>query len=51
MDFKNVSITANGGASLTDCDGIHFENVQIQNKSGQVLTQVNVKNSSLDLQP
>jgi DNA sulfur modification protein DndE len=51
MDFKNVSITANSGASLSDCDGIHFENVQIQNKSGPALTQVNVKNSSLDLQP
>lgn len=51
VDFKNVSITANGGASLTDCDGIHFENVRIQNKSGAPLTQERVKNSSLELLP
>ena len=51
VDFKNVSITADGGAFLTDCDGIRFDNVQIQNKSGPPLTQVDVKNSSLNLAP
>jgi polygalacturonase len=51
IDFKNVSITAHGGAFLTDADGIHFQNVRIENESGPALTQVRVKNSSLDLLP
>ncbi len=49
--FKNVSITSRGGVFLTDADGIHFNNVQIENKSGSPLTQVRVKNSSLELVP
>ena len=49
--LKNVSITAQAGAFLTDADGIHFENVHIDNQSGPKLTQVRVKNSSLDLAP
>jgi len=51
IDFKNVSITSQGGVSLTDADGVHFDNVHIENKSGPALKQVRVKNSSLDLQP
>ena len=47
--LKNVSITAQRGVFLTDADGIHFENVRIENKSGPALNQVRVKNSSLDL--
>jgi polygalacturonase len=51
LDFKNVSITSRGGIFLTDADGIHFENVHVENQSGPPLTQVRVKNSSLDLVP
>ena len=51
VDFNNVSITANDGASLMDCDGIHFNNVHIESKSGPPLKQVRVTNSSLDLAP
>src|SRR5215469_991473 len=51
IDFKNVSITSQGGVSLTDADGIRFDNVQIENKSGPALKQVRVNDSSLDLVP
>ncbi|MGH7952698.1 MAG: glycoside hydrolase family 28 protein, partial [Limisphaerales bacterium] len=48
ITLRNVSITAQTGVSVTDADGIKFENVRIENKSGPKLTQVRVKNSSLD---
>jgi polygalacturonase len=51
IDFKNVSITSQGGVSLTDAEGIHFDNVHIENKSGPALKKVRVKDSSLDLVP
>jgi polygalacturonase len=47
--LKNVSITALAGVSVTDADGIHFENVRVENKTGPQLNQLRVKNSSLDL--
>ncbi|HEY5346098.1 MAG TPA: glycoside hydrolase family 28 protein [Verrucomicrobiae bacterium] len=47
--LKNVSITSQKGVFVTDADGIHFENVQVENQSGPQLNQVRVKNSSLDL--
>ena len=46
--LKNVSITAQKGVFVTDADGIHFENVQVENKSGPQLNQIRVKNSSLE---
>jgi polygalacturonase len=49
ITLKNVSITAQKGVFVTDADGIHFENVQVENKTGPQLNQVRVKNSSLDL--
>jgi polygalacturonase len=49
VTLKNVSITAQNGVSVTDADGIHFENVQVESKSGTVVKQLRVKNSSLDL--
>ena len=51
VDFNNVSITSRGGAFLTDVDGVHFQNVHIENQSGPPTTLVRVKNSSLDLAP
>jgi polygalacturonase len=47
--FKNVSITSQKGVSVTDADGIQFENVQVDNQAGPQLNQVRVKNSSLEL--
>ncbi|HEY1717224.1 MAG TPA: glycoside hydrolase family 28 protein [Verrucomicrobiae bacterium] len=49
MELKNVFISSKAGAFLTDADGIKFENVRIENQSGPKLTQVRVKNSSLNL--
>ena len=47
--LKNVSITSQRGVSVTDADGIHFENVRVDSKSGPWLNQVRVKNSSFSL--
>ena len=47
--LKNVSITSQRGVSVTDADGIHFENVRVDSKSGPRLNQVRVKNSSVSL--
>lgn len=47
--LKNVSITSQKGVFVTDADGIHFENVRVDNQSGPALEQIRVKNSSLDV--
>jgi polygalacturonase len=47
--LKNVSITAQAGVFLTDADGISFDGVRIENKTGPALNETRVKNSSLDL--
>ena len=47
VELKNVSIISQQGVFVTDADGIHFENVRVENKSGARLTQVRVKNSQL----
>jgi polygalacturonase len=47
VELKNVTIISQQGAFVTDADGIHFENVLVENKSGPRLTQVRVKNSQL----
>jgi len=49
ITLKNVSITAQKGVFVADADGIRFENVRVENKTGPQLNQVRVKNSSLDL--
>jgi polygalacturonase len=49
ISLKNVSITAQKGVFVTDADGIQFENVRVENKSGPQLNQVRVRNSSLKL--
>jgi polygalacturonase len=49
--LKNVSITAQKGVFLTDAEGIHFEHVKVDNKTGTPLKTVRVKNSSLELSP
>ena len=47
--LKDVSISARGGVSVIDAEGIHFDNVQVIPKNGPLLTQVRVKSSTLDL--
>ncbi|HXC36709.1 MAG TPA: glycoside hydrolase family 28 protein [Candidatus Acidoferrales bacterium] len=49
--LKNVGISAQLGASVFDADDIHFDNVRIDQASGEKLKQTRVKNSSLDLAP
>lgn len=49
--LSGVSITADKGASLTDVDGVRFENVRLQVKSGPAVTPVRVGNSKLDIMP
>ncbi len=51
ITLKNVAITSQRGVFVTDADGIRFENVSVENKTGNALTQVRVKNSSLNLRP
>ena len=49
IDLKDVSISARGGVSVIDAEGIHFDNVQVNCQKGPLLTQVRVKDSTLDL--
>jgi len=49
ITLKNVSITAQQGVSVTDADGISFENVRVEYKTGEAVTTVRVKNSRLEL--
>jgi hypothetical protein len=49
ISLKNVSITAQQGVSVTDADGISFDNVHVENKTGEAITTLRVKNSKLDL--
>jgi polygalacturonase len=47
--LKNVSITSQQGISVTDAENITFENVRVENKTGETLKTIRVKNSKLDL--
>jgi polygalacturonase len=49
ITLKNVSITSQLGVSVTDAQNIAFENVQVNNQTGEPLKTVRVKNSKLDL--
>jgi polygalacturonase len=49
--LKNVSISAQLGASVIDADAVRFENVQIDQILGEKLIQTRTKNSSLNLDP
>ena len=49
ITLKNVSISANAGVFVTDADGIKFDNVRVACQTGPALTQLRVKNSSLEL--
>jgi polygalacturonase len=51
VTLKNVSITADRGVTVTDADGITFENVRVEHRSGERLQTLRVKNSRLELEP
>lgn len=49
ITLDNVSITSKRGVSITDADGIRFNNVRVDNQTGPRLSQIRVTNSKLDL--
>ena len=49
ITLNNVSITSQQGVSVTDAESISFENVRVENKTGEALKTFRVKNSKLDL--
>ncbi len=49
ISLKNVSMTSQQGVSVTDADNITFENVRVDNKTGEALRTLRVKNASLEL--
>ena len=49
VTLKNVAITAQRGVSVTDAENIAFENVRVENQTGEAVRTSRVKNSRLDL--
>lgn len=49
ISLKNVSITSRGGVSVTDAEKITFDNVSVENTSGEKLKTFRVKDSKLEL--
>lgn len=49
ITLDNVSITSRRGVSVTDADGIRFNNVRVDNQTEPRLSQTRVTNSKLDL--
>jgi len=49
ISLRNVSITSQQGVFVTDAEGITFDNVRVENKTGETLNTTRVKNSKLDL--
>jgi polygalacturonase len=49
ITLKNVSITSDKGVSVTDAENISFENVRVENKTGEPLKTLRVRNCTLDL--
>ncbi len=49
ITLKDVFISAYKGVSVTDAEGIKFDNVHVDKEKGDLLTQVHVKDSSLEL--
>jgi polygalacturonase len=47
--LKNVFITSQQGVSVTDAENVVFENVRVENKTGEALKTFRVKDSKLDL--
>jgi len=49
IEFKNVSLAAQKGVSVTDAENISFDNVQVENQTGEPLKTLRVKNCRLNL--
>ncbi|HLX70702.1 MAG TPA: glycoside hydrolase family 28 protein, partial [Verrucomicrobiae bacterium] len=49
ITLDNVSITSRRGVSVTDADGIRFNNVRVDSQTEPRLSQTRVTNSKLDL--
>jgi DNA sulfur modification protein DndE len=49
IELKNVQIAAIKGISIVDAEQISFENVRVENRDGEVLKTLRVRNSKLDL--
>ena len=49
ISLKNICMTTQLGVTVIDAEGIHFENVRVENQTGVPLKTFRVKNSSLDL--
>jgi polygalacturonase len=49
LTFRNVTLAGEKGADIANSDAIVFENVRIENKTGDALTTTAVTNSKLDI--
>jgi polygalacturonase len=49
ITLKNVSLASQNGVSVTDAEGIVFENVRVDSQTGAPLKTLRVKNCRLDL--
>jgi polygalacturonase len=49
ITLKNVAMTSQLGITVIDAENIHFENVRVDNESGESLKTFRVKNSKLEL--
>ncbi|RPI06188.1 MAG: glycoside hydrolase family 28 protein [Ignavibacteriae bacterium] len=49
LTLKNVSINSQFGVTVTDAENILFENVRVENKTGDPLRTFRVKNSRMEL--
>ena len=49
ITLKNVAITSQVGVTVVDADRVSFDNVQVQNQTGEPLHTARVRNSHLDL--
>jgi len=49
ITLKNADITAEKGVSVTDAQNILFDNVRVENKSGEPIRTFRVKDSKLDV--
>jgi polygalacturonase len=49
ITLQNVSITSQLGVSVTDAENISFNNVRVENKAGEALKTLRVKNSKLGI--
>jgi polygalacturonase len=50
ITLKNVSMISEHGVSVTDADNILFDNVRVENKTGEAIKTLRVNNSRLELQ-